>query len=313
MKIGGVVRLAEDLDAQDRGNGHCPSYSEIRDVACRMEDAGFDVIWLADHLLYRREHLPTMGIWECWTTLSALAEATHRIELGTSTICSSFRNPAVLAKMAATLDEVSGGRLILGIGAGWNEPEYRAFGLPFDRRVDRFEEALQIVVPLLRVGRVDFEGRYYTARDCELAPRGPRSGGPPLLIGALQPRMLRLAARYADVWNPVEYLSSVDRFLELRESFEAARKEVGEAAARVEVSAMLKIGWADLGHLPGFFEGDCVSGSAQEIAKTLRAFEMAGVAHVVCQYHPNTPAALDRLVSAVEAYRRLEPRTVSAI
>jgi alkanesulfonate monooxygenase SsuD/methylene tetrahydromethanopterin reductase-like flavin-dependent oxidoreductase (luciferase family) len=101
--------------------------------------------------------------------------------------------------MAVTLDEVSGGRFILGIGAGWNEPEFRAFGLPFDRRVDRFEEALQIIVPLLREGRVDFQGRYYSARDCELAPRGPRSGGPPVVIGAQQPRMLRLAARYADV------------------------------------------------------------------------------------------------------------------
>ena len=176
MKIGGMIRIAEAAEGPDR---RCPSYAEIRDIALRMEVAGFDAIWLADHLLYRRPNQPTAGIWECWTILSALAEATSRIELGTLTLCSSIRNPAVLAKMAATLDEVSGGRFIFGIGAGWNEPEYRAFGLPFDRRVDRFEEALQIITPLLREGRVDFAGQHYTARDCEILPRGPRPSGPP--------------------------------------------------------------------------------------------------------------------------------------
>ncbi|HEY3060532.1 MAG TPA: LLM class flavin-dependent oxidoreductase [Chloroflexota bacterium] len=306
MKIGGVVRLAEDLNGQNRPNGRCPSYGEIRDVARRMEEAGFDVLWFADHLLYRYENQPTMGIWECWTILSALAESTQRIELGTSTLCASFRNPAVLAKMAATLDEVSGGRLILGLGAGWNEPEYRAFGLPFERRVDRFEEALQIIVPLLRTGRVDFEGHYYSARDCELSPRGPRASGPPILIGSLQPRMTRLAARFADIWNPVEYLSGAGRFLELRERFDAARAALGEAAAPdVQVSAMLKVGWADLGELPGFFDGDCVTGSAEQVAQTFHDFETAGVDHVLCQYHPSTSAVLDRLIAGVEQYRRL--------
>jgi alkanesulfonate monooxygenase SsuD/methylene tetrahydromethanopterin reductase-like flavin-dependent oxidoreductase (luciferase family) len=270
MKIGVLLRLAEDLDEQDRGNGRCPSYTELRDTARCMEDGGFDALWFADHLLYRRPNLPTMGIWECWTMLSAIAEATHRIQLGTSTVCMSFRNPAVLAKMATTLDEVSGGRLILGLGAGWNEAEYRAFGLPFDRRVDRFEEALRIVVPLLRDGHVDFEGRYYSARDCELAPRGPRPGGPPILIGALQPRMLRLAAQYADIWNAVEYLSSAARFVELRESFASAQAQVGGPADQVELSAMLKVGWSDLGALPGFFEGECVTGSSEQVVQAYR-------------------------------------------
>jgi alkanesulfonate monooxygenase SsuD/methylene tetrahydromethanopterin reductase-like flavin-dependent oxidoreductase (luciferase family) len=118
---------------------------------------------LADHLLYRTPGQPTRGIWECWTILAALAEATHRVELGTLVLAMSFRNPAILAKMATALDEVSGGRLVLGVGAGWNEPEYQAFGLPFDHRVDRFEEALQILKPLLREGRVDFDGHYHQA------------------------------------------------------------------------------------------------------------------------------------------------------
>ncbi len=170
--------------ANDRENNRKHPYETIRAIAQQAETDGFDSIWLADHLLYRRPDEPTRGIWECWTMLAALAEATQRVEIGTLVLCNSFRNPAILAKMATAADEVSGGRLILGVGAGWNEPEYEAFGLPFDHRVDRFEEALQILKPLLREGHVDFAGRYYQARNCDDVPRGPRQAGPPLLVEA---------------------------------------------------------------------------------------------------------------------------------
>ncbi len=151
MKIGIVLPFAEDPDA-----GGMPSYATIRERALLAEAAGFDSIWLYDHLLFRFPDQPTVGIWEIWTVLSALAEATERVEIGTVVLCVPFRNPAILAKMADTLDEVSGGRLILGLGAGWNQPEFDAFGIPFDHRAARFEEALQIITPLLREGRVDF-------------------------------------------------------------------------------------------------------------------------------------------------------------
>ena len=301
MKIGGMIRIAEPAEGSDR---RCPSYAEIRDIAQRMEAIGFDAIWLADHLLYRRPNQPTAGIWECWTILTALAEATSRVELGTLTLCSSIRNPAVLAKMAVTLDEVSGGRLIFGIGAGWNEPEYRAFGLPFDHRVDRFEEALQIICPLLHEGRVDFAGKYYTARDCELLPRGPRPSGPPILIGAEKPRMMRLAARYGDLWNS-GYFATVDTFAAPRAAFDDARAGVGPAAANVGVTALLKVGWADLGRLPGWFGNDpYLTGASDDIASALRGYADAGVAHVMLQYWPNVPAATDRLLEAVALYQR---------
>jgi alkanesulfonate monooxygenase SsuD/methylene tetrahydromethanopterin reductase-like flavin-dependent oxidoreductase (luciferase family) len=127
--------------------------------------------------------------------LAALAEATQRVEIGTLVLCNSLRYPALLAKMATTADEVSGGRLILGVGAGWNEPEYQEFGLPFDHRVGRFAEALQILGPLLREGHVDFAGQYYHARNCDDVPRGPREAGPPLLVGSEGPRMLKLTAQ----------------------------------------------------------------------------------------------------------------------
>src|SRR5438128_5534631 len=132
-------------------------------MALRMEAAQLDSIWVYDHLLYRWPGRPADGIWECWTMLSALAAATQRVEIGTLVACTQFRNPALTAKMAATLAEVSGGRLTLGLGAGWHKPEFDAFGFPFDHRVSRFDEAIGIITPLLREGRVDFAGTYYTA------------------------------------------------------------------------------------------------------------------------------------------------------
>src|SRR5260221_14439171 len=182
--------------ANDRATNSTRSYDTIRAVAHQAEADGFDSLWLADHLFYRTPGEPTRGIWECWPMLAALAEATQRVEIGTLVLSNSFLHPAILAKMATTADEVSRGDLILGVGAGGNEPEYQAFGLPFDHRVDRLEEALQILKPLLREGHVDFSGRYYQAPDCDNLPLGPRPEGPPLMVGGEGPRMLRLTAQY---------------------------------------------------------------------------------------------------------------------
>ena len=170
-------------------------------MARRAEEVGFDAFWLPDHLLYRFPDVHQQGAWDAWSLLAALAATTQTMGIGPLVACSSFRNPALIAKMAATIDEISGGRLILGLGAGWHEPEYAAFGYPFDHRVSRFAEALQIITALLRTGHVDFQGAYSTVRDCELRPRGPRPKGPPILVGGSGDRMLRLAARYADAWN----------------------------------------------------------------------------------------------------------------
>ena len=133
--------------------------------------------------------------------LAGLAAVTTRVELGPLVACTNFHNPALLAKQAATIDEISGGRFVLGLGAGWNRTEFDAFGYPFDHRIDRFEEAFTIIRTLLRDGAIDFDGRYYQARDCELRPRGPRPQGPPLMIGSVGPRMLEITMPHADSWN----------------------------------------------------------------------------------------------------------------
>ncbi len=279
-------------------------YEAIRLIAQQAETDGFDSLWLADHLLYRDPGRPTRGIWECWTMLAALAEATHRVELGTLVTCNSFRNPAILAKMASAVDEISQGRLILGIGAGWNEPEYQAFGLPFDHRVGRFEEALQIIKPLLQDGHVDFTGQYYQARDCEMAPRGPRTEGPPLMVGcgSESPRMLRLTAQYADLWN-VGYMGKPETMADPLTIIRDACRTVGRDPATLGITALIGLWYPHLqANQPSFFE-NALTGTAEEIAAAMRGYAELGVQHIMFQCEPYVPEALRLLTDALRLYR----------
>lgn len=297
MKIGLMVYLAND-----RANNSKRSYETIRAIAQQAETDGFDSIWLADHLLYRRPGEPTRGIWECWTMLAALAEATQRVEIGALVLCNSFRNPAILAKMATAADEVSGGRLILGVGAGWNEPEYEAFGLRFDHRVDRFEEALQILKPLLQKGHVDFAGRYYQARNCHDLPRGPREAGPPLLIGSAGPRMLRLTAQYADLWN-TGYMGQPETMASRLANIQAACREVGRDPATIGITALIGLWFPDLQAKRPIFADTPLTGTVQEIAAAMRGYAQLGVQHIMFQCEPYTPEARQRLTAALRLYR----------
>jgi len=238
--------------------------------------------------------------------LAALAEATQRVEIGTLVTCNSFRNPAILAKMATTVDEVSHGRLILGFGAGWNEPEYHAFGLPFDHRVDRFEEALQILKPLMRDGHVDFAGRYYQARNCEIVPRGPRPEGPPLMVGSeLGPRMLRLTAKYADLWN-TGYMGKPETMADRLVKIEAACREIGRDPATLGITAFIGLWFRDLqAKKPSFFN-NLLTGTPQDIAAAMRGYAKLGVQHIMFQCEPYNPEARHRLTEALQLYRGIE-------
>jgi len=289
--------------ANDRDDYSKRPYDAIRAVAQEAERDGFDSIWLADHLLYRPPNEPTRGIWECWTMLAALAEATTRVELGTLVLANSFRNPAIVAKMATAADEVSHGRLILGIGAGWNEPEYQAFGLPFDHRVDRFDEALQILKPLLGEGRVDFSGRYYQARDCEDTPRGPRPKGPPLLIGAEGPRMLRLTARYADLWN-TGYMGEPETMVPRIALIKGVCEGEGRDPASLGITALIGVWFPDLqAKKPTFFPTP-LTGTPSDIASAMRGYAELGVQHVMFQCEPYTAESRRRLTEALRLFRQ---------
>jgi alkanesulfonate monooxygenase SsuD/methylene tetrahydromethanopterin reductase-like flavin-dependent oxidoreductase (luciferase family) len=240
-------------------------------------------LWVPDHLLLQWEER-TRGTWECWSLLAALAARTSRVELGTLVSSAGFRNPALLAKMADTVDEISGGRFILGLGAGWSGLEEIAFGYPSDHRVDRFEEALQIIAPLLRGGRASFAGQYYQVRDCELRPRGPRPGGLPILIGAKGPRMLRLAATYADLWNAEGPMRRPEQIAPLREACDAACVEVGRdpttlgRSASVVINLPIAQGWG----------GQPTPPSPAEIAETLRGYAREGLSHIQIWLSPHT-------------------------
>lgn len=296
--------------------GRTASWTDLRAMARAAEAAGFDSLWVCDHFIYRDDPplvtLPegeTRGFFECWTVLSALAEATERIQLGTLVTCTAYRNPALLAKLAETLDEVSGGRLILGLGAGWFLPEFAAFGYPGDHRVSRFEEALKIIVPLLRTGRADFAGRYYQAKACELRPRGPREGsggaGVPVMVGAMGPRMLNLAARFGDAFNtgfPKDAADLAARFAEL----DAACRAIGRDPAAVERTVEVRI-WPDApADLPPQ-DLPTIGGTPEQIAEGMFALHRAGAQHLMWHLavYPPDASGIERLGRAVAALRQL--------
>jgi probable F420-dependent oxidoreductase len=261
-------------------------WPELLDMIRAIEDLGFDSIWLGEHLLYRWPDRPPRGPWEAWTELAAIAAVTSRVEFGPLVACTNFHNPALLAKQAATIDEISGGRFVLGLGAGWNETEFRAFGLPFDHRVDRFEEAYTIIRGLLQDGAVDFDGRFYKARDCELLPRGPRAAGPPLLIGSNGPRMLRITMATAHAWNSwfSDFGNRPDGIARLREVVDAACRDVGRDPAEIArtVAVMVQLPGGG-GRIQGGYVEDPpqpLEGSAEEMAEALRAFAGEGISHV---------------------------------
>jgi len=275
-------------------------WPELLDMARAAEEVGFDSLWVGDHLLYRDEDLPPRGPWEAWSVLAALAAVTDKVELGPLVANVSFHNPAMLAKKASTIDEISEGRLILGLGAGWNEPEYRAFGFPFDHRVDRFEEAFAIIRGLLRDGAVDFVGRYHQARDCLLLPPPRRPNGPSIMVGTQGPRMLELAAAHADAWNAwfSWYGNRPEGLASLRGKVDAACESVGRDPATLErtVAVLVQVGEGDVAQRGGpVEERSPIRGSAEEMAEALRAFSAEGISHVQIVVEPITVASIESL------------------
>lgn len=299
MDIGLILPLAEDE------SGSAPSWEALRAAAVQAEGLGFDSVWVYDHLLHRFEGHPTVGFWEAWTMLTALAASTTRVQIGTTVLCAGFRNPALLAKMADTLDEVAGGRLILGLGAGWHEPEFDAFGLPFDRRVSRFEEALQIIRPLLRDRAVDFRGEYHRAEECEIRPRGPRASGVPILVAAFGPRMMRLTARYADQWT-TDWLGPESKVREDLAKLRAACEAEGRDVATLIITGGATVAYPDLGPLPAWMTSpeSYITGDADEVAARLRAYGDLGVDHILTNLYPFTPEAIARYGEAVRIAQR---------
>ncbi|HEY7847355.1 MAG TPA: LLM class flavin-dependent oxidoreductase, partial [Candidatus Limnocylindria bacterium] len=247
---------------------------------------------------------------ECWTILSAVAGVTRRVEIGPLVLALPFRNPALLAKMAVALDEISDGRLVLGVGCGWHEPEFTAFDYPFDHRVGRFEEALQVLVPLLRNGQVSFQGRWHRA-DAELIPRGPRPNGPPILIAGKQPRMMRLVARHADQWNAAWY-GMPDEATELAERVErqrAACEAEGRDPATLQLTAGILVAFP---HLLADGDGEeppkeAIRGDVDHVAEAMAGYAQHGIEQVIVHLWPRNAAAVAELARAAVGARPAVP------
>jgi probable F420-dependent oxidoreductase len=287
-------------------DGATPRWSDLRAMGVEAEAAGFDALWVSDHVGFCDPEGEWSGAWESWTLLTALAVATTRVRLGTYVTALPFRNPALLAKMAETLDEVSDGRVILGLGAGWNEPEFAAYGFPFERRFDRFEDGIRIIASMLRTGRADHAGRVDSARGALVQPRGPRPQGLPLMVGASGPRMLRLTAELADDWNGG--LQSPAELVPLLAVVDAAMTAAGRDPATLGRSAEALVepgGTAedeeDVDTRGSWDRPLC--GSPATIAAGLRRYGELGCDHVQVQLRPNSLEGVRAFAPVLESLR----------
>jgi alkanesulfonate monooxygenase SsuD/methylene tetrahydromethanopterin reductase-like flavin-dependent oxidoreductase (luciferase family) len=274
-------------------------WQEVLDISREAEAGGFDALWVTDHLLLPSTNAELRaragasvhpdavaepeGYLECFTVLAALATTVPRLQLGALVACTAYRNPFLLAKIAETLDDVSGGRLVLGLGAGDSAGEHRTMGLPTDSPVGRFEEALQLVRALLKDGCADHRGRFHDLDGAVLVPRGPRPGGPPILIGTLnpRPRMRRIVAQYADVWNG--WLGYTDASAEAAsaqvDQIAQACRDHGRDPASLVLTTAVRVNVPGSGYVPAPGERP-LSGSPAEMAEVLRGHAALGISQV---------------------------------
>lgn len=282
-------------------------WEELRDVALTAEECGFDSIWLGDHLLYRDPDGSTRGPWEAWSALAALGEATERVELGPLVASTAFHAPAMLAKKAATIDEISGGRLILGLGAGWNRTEFEAFGFPYDHRASRFEEAFTIIRTLIREGSIDFTGNYYRVQGTELVP--PARRNMKILVGSNGPRLLRATMSHADMWNTwhLDYGNRAGGLESLMRRVDEACLDVGRDPGAVEKTAAVYVQLSrGEGRRAGSHEkqdSPPIRGSHEEIAAELKTFDDLGLDHIQVVLDPIDAPGVEELAEIVRLVR----------
>ena len=268
------------------------AWPELRRMAQLAEEIGFDSLWVGDHLLYREDDAST-GPWESWSVLAALAAVTDEIEIGPLVAATSFHQPAMLAKKAATVQEIASGRLTLGLGAGWNQVEFDAFGFPFDHRVSRFEEAFTIIRTLLRDGRIDFAGDYYHLTDCELLPRP--ANPPRLMVGSLGPRMLSITLPYVEGWNAwfADYDNDPGQASEPLRRVDQACAAADRDPATLHKSLALLVAFDEAITRRGSINP--IPGEPAAVTDALGRLQEAGVDHCQLILDPITESSMERL------------------
>lgn len=276
-------------------------WPEYAAMARTAEGAGFDSIWVGDHFLYRGDDRPERGQWEAWTLLAGLAAATERVRLGPLVACAGFHNPGVLAKMASTVDEISGGRLVFGIGAGWNVPDFGAFGIPYDHRVARFEESFAIIRRMLAGERVTQAGTYRQADDLVLLPEPARRI--PLMVGSNGERMLSIALPHVDAWNTWydDYGNTPEGFAELNARITDAAELAGRRPEDITRSVCASVALDGATNDRTYDKPVTpVSGSMAAIAEHCSALADAGADEVIIVVSPITEATIGRLGEVVD-------------
>ena len=263
-------------------------WPELLGIARAAEAAGFDSLWVGDHMLYRGEGRPELGPWDAWSVLAALAAATERVRLGPLVAATAFHPPGLIARMAAAIDEISGGRFVLGLGTGWNEVEFQAFGIPFDHRVARFEEAFEIIRRLLAGERVGFVGRYHRVEDAVLLP--PPARLVPLLVGTSGTRVMAAAGPHADWWNCWYswYGNTPEGFAELSSRFEGSFKR--SACVLVSVKG-------GRGERP--FEEDSPPVDSRDLRRHLEELAGAGADEAILILDPIDEASVGNVAEAL--------------
>jgi alkanesulfonate monooxygenase SsuD/methylene tetrahydromethanopterin reductase-like flavin-dependent oxidoreductase (luciferase family) len=267
-------------------------WPEYRAMAVAAEEVGFDSIWLGDHLLYRDEGKPETGPWDAWTMLAAIAGVTERATLGPLVACLAFHPPGLIARMTAAIDEISGGRFVLGVGSGWNEPEYRAFGLPFDHRASRFLESFEIIRRLLAGEHVTREGRFWQVDDAVLLP--PPARVTPIMLGTSGPRQLAATLPYADSWNTWwdAYGNNAEGFAEVNAGITAIAEQVGRDPAAVDRSACVYASFDAAGSERPPAEVPPLTGSPEHMARALHDLAEAGADEAIFVLDPITEASI---------------------
>jgi alkanesulfonate monooxygenase SsuD/methylene tetrahydromethanopterin reductase-like flavin-dependent oxidoreductase (luciferase family) len=278
-----------------------PRWTEMREIARLSEETGYDTLWVIDELLWQVEGEAPQGVWDGVSIAGAIAATTSRIKVGSWVLSALHRNPGIIAKTAETLDEISGGRFIFGLGAGHDWPgQAHAFGLPEKQIFARFDEALRIIVPLLRQGHSDFEGKFHTARDLAQQPVGPRPNAIPLLIGGNGPKARRHAALHADIWSCyIEQRAHVDELKPRIASLEEICHEVGRDPESIGRAVGVVVRPLE----PAGASERSVSGTAEQIATALLSFRDVGFTQVDLTFSPDTIAAAEALAPAVELLR----------
>jgi probable F420-dependent oxidoreductase len=270
-------------------------WPEVVAIALAAEESGFDSVWLGDHLLYRGDGRPERGPWDVWTQLAGLAAVTSRVRLGPLVAATAFHAPGMLARAAASLDEISGGRFTLGIGAGWNETEFRAFGFPFDRRISRFRESFNVIRRLLAGERVSVEGEYVRLHDAVVLPPPRRSV--PLMIGANGGRILSIALPHVDAWNTwyAQYGNTAEGFAAENARVTEMCERLGRAPDAVQRSACVLV---------------CVDGGAGERPHDDPPVETAALA---AHLHELADAGADEAILVVDPITERSVHVLAAV